>query len=139
LDPEGICTFRVDIDIATCGSISPLQALGLVFESFESDVVHIHYAVRGYIRGVGGKKIFLDHPIESLSSFSPNHVLDCFFCVDSSHPSSRSYQAVLRRKTLDVESYFREPHLVDSETKAAKLQLIESEIESIAQGLGGAD
>ncbi|MBA2406213.1 MAG: S-adenosylmethionine decarboxylase, partial [Bdellovibrionales bacterium] len=26
-DPEGICTFRLDIDVATCGEIIPLRAL----------------------------------------------------------------------------------------------------------------
>ena len=32
LDPSGICSFRVDIDIATCGSISPLYALDFMFK-----------------------------------------------------------------------------------------------------------
>ena len=48
LDPSGICSFRVDIDIATCGSISPLYALYFMFKAFESDVVCVDYVVRGF-------------------------------------------------------------------------------------------
>src|SRR5690606_33131333 len=46
-DPQGICSFRVDIDIATCGEIIPLNAVNYLFEAFECDVVYIDYVVRG--------------------------------------------------------------------------------------------
>ena len=38
--PEGgISTFRADIDVSTCGRVSPLKALNFLIHSFESDVV----------------------------------------------------------------------------------------------------
>ena len=36
---NGIATFRADIDVSTCGVISPLKALNYLIESFESDIV----------------------------------------------------------------------------------------------------
>src|SRR3546814_9846116 len=36
---EGIATFRPDIDVATCGVISPLKALTYLIESIQSDIV----------------------------------------------------------------------------------------------------
>ncbi len=36
---HGIATFRADIDVATCGVISPLKALNYLIESLESDIV----------------------------------------------------------------------------------------------------
>jgi S-adenosylmethionine decarboxylase len=36
---NGIATFRADIDVATCGVISPLKALNYLIDSFESDIV----------------------------------------------------------------------------------------------------
>ena len=47
-DPNGICTFRLDLDVATCGEIIPLKALNYMFEAFECDVVYIDYVVRGH-------------------------------------------------------------------------------------------
>ena len=35
----GIATFRVDIDVSTCGMISPLKALDFLINSFDSDVL----------------------------------------------------------------------------------------------------
>ena len=49
-DSNGICSFRVDIDIATCGEIIPLKAVNHLFRSFECDVVIIDYVVRGFTR-----------------------------------------------------------------------------------------
>ncbi len=40
---EGIATFRADIDVATCGVISPLKALNYLIESLESDIVIMDY------------------------------------------------------------------------------------------------
>ena len=36
---SGISTFRVDVDVSTCGKISPLKALNHLIDSFESDIV----------------------------------------------------------------------------------------------------
>ncbi len=36
---NGISTFRADIDVSTCGRISPLKALNCLIHSFESDIV----------------------------------------------------------------------------------------------------
>ncbi|PTA74322.1 adenosylmethionine decarboxylase, partial [Bacillus sp. Nf3] len=47
---EGIATFRADIDVATCGVISPLKALNYLIESLESDIVIMDYRVRGFTR-----------------------------------------------------------------------------------------
>ena len=40
--PENaISTFRVDIDVSTCGEISPLNALNYLISSFDSDIINI--------------------------------------------------------------------------------------------------
>ncbi len=61
--PEsGISTFRADIDVSTCGLISPLKALNFLIHSFDSDIVTIDYRVRGFTRTVDGRKIFYRSP-----------------------------------------------------------------------------
>ena len=52
LHPEkDITTFRVDIDVSTCGKISPLKALDFLISSFDSDIISIDYRVRGVYQG----------------------------------------------------------------------------------------
>ncbi len=43
---EGIMTFRLDIDVSTCGEISPLKALDYMIECFDSDILVMDYRVR---------------------------------------------------------------------------------------------
>ena len=39
----GISTFRADLDISTCGKISPLKALNYLIDSFDEDIVCLLY------------------------------------------------------------------------------------------------
>ena len=56
-----LATFRVDIDVATCGEITPLSTLDYLIGSFDSDIITMDYRVRGFTRDVAGKKLFMDH------------------------------------------------------------------------------
>jgi S-adenosylmethionine decarboxylase len=63
---DGIATFRVDIDVSTCGVISLLKALNFLIHQFDSDIVTVDYRVRGFTRDVEGNKHFIDHEINSI-------------------------------------------------------------------------
>ena len=41
-----LATFRVDIDVATCGEITPLSTLDYLISSFDSDIITMDYRVR---------------------------------------------------------------------------------------------
>lgn len=77
-DPGGICTFRVDIDIATCGDIIPLNAINYLFEAFSTDVVYVDYVVRGYTRLEDGTKIYNDQKLDSIQEFIKPEILSQF-------------------------------------------------------------
>ena len=58
--PEtSLATFRVDIDVSTCGEISPLLTLDYLIGQFDSDIITMDYRVRGFTRDVTGKKLFI--------------------------------------------------------------------------------
>ena len=78
----GISTFRADIDVSTCGKISPLKALNFLIQSFESDIVTIDYRVRGFTRDISGNKHFIDHEIASIQSFIDDETQDRYQMVD---------------------------------------------------------
>ncbi len=134
LDPNGICSFRVDIDIATCGSISPLYALDFMFHSFESDFVVVDYVVRGFTRNKSGKKIYMDHQMESVTDFVSPKLLKLYETSDDNNPAGLTYQTKFSRKDLDDPNYFKSPQLVDSATMSEKMRLIRSEIDSLFAG-----
>ncbi len=98
-DPDGICSFRVDIDIATCGEIIPLKAINYLFEAFECDVVYIDYVVRGYTRTDEGKKIYNDHHFNSIQEFMDEKILDDYeFKSDLNIPRDNIWQTKVMSK-----------------------------------------
>lgn len=78
----GVSTFRVDIDISTCGCVSPLNALNYLIHSFESDIVILDYRVRGFTRDVEGGKHFIDHGISSIRDYLSPDTLRKYETVD---------------------------------------------------------
>ena len=81
--PEtNIATFRVDIDVATCGEITPLSTLDFLIGSFDSDIITMDYRVRGFTRNVEGKKIFMDHHMTSIQDYIDKNTLDRYDAVD---------------------------------------------------------
>jgi S-adenosylmethionine decarboxylase len=106
LDPRGICTFRMDIDIATCGTIVPLRALDFMLESFENDVVIIDYVVRGFTRDSEGKRIYIDHSLRSIQDFIDPAVLSQYVCEDLALPAQNIWQTKMLRTNLDPHDYF---------------------------------
>ena len=46
---NGISTFRVDIDVSTCGEISPLKALNYLIGSFDSDIITMFFLLHSLI------------------------------------------------------------------------------------------
>ena len=79
---NGIATFRADIDVATCGVISPLKALNYLIESLESDIVIMDYRVRGFTRDVKGKKHYIDHKINSIQDFLAKNIKSRYEMLD---------------------------------------------------------
>ncbi len=105
-DPKGICSFRVDIDIATCGTIVPLRALDYMFESFESDVVIIDYVVRGFTRDAEGKRVYMDHTVRSIQDFISPDVLANYDCEDLVLQNENIWQTKMLRTQLEPREYF---------------------------------
>ena len=101
-----ICSFRIDIDIATCGEISPLKALNFLFEAMDSDVVIVDYVVRGFARDTEGSHVYMDHELRSIQDFIRPDILEQYYCRDLVLQSENIWQTKLLRTKLDEQSYF---------------------------------
>ncbi len=101
----GISTFRVDIDVSTCGMISPLRALDFLINSFDSDVVLLDYRVRGFTRDSRGTKLFIDHEIASIQDYIPEEVLDEYLAYDINIISDNIFHTKMKKKEIKLENY----------------------------------
>ncbi|HEU0197957.1 MAG TPA: adenosylmethionine decarboxylase [Nevskiaceae bacterium] len=101
----GISTFRADIDVSTCGRISPLNALNFLIKSFESDIVVLDYRVRGFTRNVRGTKHFIDHSIDSIQNFMSKDVGERYDMVDVNVYQEYMFHTKMKLKELDLDTY----------------------------------
>jgi S-adenosylmethionine decarboxylase len=101
----GISTFRADIDVSTCGKISPLKALNYLIKSFESDIVVMDYRVRGFTRNVRGMKHFIDHQVDSIQNFIAPELRDKYQMVDVNVYQENIFHTKLMLKELDLDTY----------------------------------
>jgi len=102
---NGISTFRADIDVSTCGRVSPLQALNYLIHSFESDIVIVDYRVRGFTRDVRGNKHFIDHKINSIQNFLSRDTRERYQMVDVNLYQENLFHTKMRLKHLALEDY----------------------------------
>jgi S-adenosylmethionine decarboxylase len=101
----GISTFRVDVDVSTCGKISPLKALNHLVDSFESDIVLMDYKVRGFTRDVKGNKHYIDHRIHSIQQFIDKKILDLYQTVDINIYQENLFHTKMLLKDFVLENY----------------------------------
>jgi S-adenosylmethionine decarboxylase len=102
---KGISTFRVDIDVSTCGRISPLHALNFLIHSFESDIVIVDYRVRGFTRDVRGEKHFIDHKINSIQNFMSQDTCERYEMIDVNVYEENIFHTKMLLKEFDFDNY----------------------------------
>lgn len=102
---NGISTFRADIDVSTCGRISPLKALNYLIHVFESDIVMVDYRVRGFTRDVKGVKHFIDHNIDSIQNFLSDDTRERYQTVDVNVYQENIFHTKMILKNLDLDNY----------------------------------
>jgi S-adenosylmethionine decarboxylase proenzyme len=100
-----VSTFRVDIDVSTCGAISPLNALDYLIGSFDSDIITIDYRVRGFTRDVEGKKFYIDHDITSIQDYIDDRTLTRYDAIDVNVYQSNIFHTKLLIKEIELQNY----------------------------------
>lgn len=102
---NGICTFRADIEVSTCGVISPLKALNYLIHQFDSDIVTVDYRVRGFTRDVNGVKHYIDHAINSIQNFFSADIREMYRMVDVNVYQEHIFHTKMLLKEFDLNQY----------------------------------
>ncbi len=102
---NGISTFRVDIDVSTCGRVSPLKALNFLIDSFDEDIVILDYRVRGFTRDVDGLKHYIDHEITSIQDFLSEKTKNQYQLIDMNVDQENIFHTKMLLNDFKLDSY----------------------------------
>ncbi len=102
---KGVSTFRVDIDVSTCGEISPLNALDYLISSFDSDIITVDYRVRGFTRLANGKKVFIDHDIDTIQDYISQDTVEQYSLIDVNVYQENIFHTKMMLKELELNHY----------------------------------
>ena len=83
-----LATFRVDIDVATCG-----------------EIITMDYRVRGFTRDVDGKKLFMDREIRSIQDYISKETLRRYDVVDINVYEANLFHTKMMLKEIDLQNY----------------------------------
>ena len=100
-----IATFRVDIDISTCGEITPLSTLDYLIGSFDSDIITIDYRIRGFTRDISGGKIFSDSRVVTIQDYIAGDTLKRYDAVDVNVYQANLFHTKMLVKEMDLQNY----------------------------------
>ena len=102
---KGVSTFRADIDVSTCGVISPLTALNYLIHSFDSDIVTMDYRVRGFTRDVEGRKHFIDHDINSIQNYLSDDTKERYNLMDVNVYQENIFHTKMILRDFHLDNY----------------------------------
>ena len=102
---QGISTFRADIDISTCGQISPLKALNYLIHEFAPDISIIDYRVRGFTRDLDGRKLFIDHKINSIQNYISSKTRAQYQMIDVNVYQDNIFHTKMLLREFDLDNY----------------------------------
>ena len=100
-----LATFRVDIDVTTCGEITPLATLDYLIGSFDSDIITMDYRVRGFTRDVEGHKLFMDHHIASIQDYISAATLRKYDAIDINVYEANLFHTKMLIREWDLQNY----------------------------------
>jgi S-adenosylmethionine decarboxylase len=105
---DGIAIFRADIELSTCGVISPLKVLNQVIEAFDADVVDIDYRIRGMTRDRQGKKLFNFDKLNRVSDFLSTKMTGSYHINEYNFHPQNLFHTKLSRKEIRLNDYLFE-------------------------------
>ncbi|MDQ7043353.1 MAG: S-adenosylmethionine decarboxylase [Sulfurimonas sp.] len=131
---NGILSFRVDIELSTCGEITPLSSLNAIFYFFDTDIVTIDYMVRGFTRNEKGEHIYMDHTLNSIREYINADILQSYKTKDLILQNDNIWQLKLLRSDMKTDEYFSPDTKLSLEDKRDYMKQLNAEVLSIFNG-----
>lgn len=134
---KDISSFRVDIDVSTCGKVTPLKALDYLIGSFDSDVITMDYRIRGFTRDVDGRKFYKDHEINSIQNYISGDTLTRYDAIDINVYQSNIFHTKMILKEIVLADYLFnvDPRELSPKTRLSIKDEINKEMLEIYYGM----
>jgi S-adenosylmethionine decarboxylase len=116
----GLCSLRLDFDLATCGTISPLIALPLLLDRIFCDLVVLDFRVRGYQPKDKGNFDYGADDIVSISKHLSEAVTDEYHIEETSLLAAQIFHSRLMRKDLQLAEHIL-PIAVDNSSQSLEI------------------
>ena len=100
-----LSTFRVDIDVATCGEISPLSTINQLLDFFNPDIITLDYKVRGFTRTENGEKLYMDIKLKSIQDYINNDTLSKYISNDVNMYHINTFHTRMMKKDTDIKKH----------------------------------
>lgn len=110
---DNVAIFRADIELSTCGIISPLKVLNHVIKTFNADVIDIDYRVRGMTRDKQGRKLYNIDKLDDLRSFLTADITQGYHITEHHLRNQNLFHAKLSKKAITLNDYLIENNLDD--------------------------
>ena len=131
---NGILSFRVDIELSTCGEITPLSSLNAIFDFFDTDIVTIDYNVRGFTRNKKGEHVYMDHELTSIQEYIKTEILKSYKTKELILQNDNIWQLKLLRTDMKTDEYFSPQTSLSYEEKTTYMKELNTEMLSIFNG-----
>tara|TARA_B110000091_G_C13813012_1_gene476206 strand:+ start:2061 stop:2804 length:744 start_codon:yes stop_codon:yes gene_type:complete len=102
---NNIAIFRADLELSTCGVISPLKVLNFLIGEFDADVIDIDYRIRGMTRDQHGTKRFSDQVIDNISDYLSDTVKGKYQYINQNMSMSNVFHSKLSRKEVNLDDH----------------------------------
>jgi len=133
-----LAIFRADIELSTCGVVSPLKALNYLIEEFNPDVVDIDYRVRGMTRDKSGNKHFTDHDINKISDFIDESTISSYQVENKKTSINNLFYSQLFRTKLELNNirFNLNKSILSPQQQSAIILQAQSDIDEIINHTG---
>jgi len=126
---QGVHSFRLDVEISSCGQISPCYAIPYLLQHLPVDVMTIDYRIRGFNRDAQDRAYYQEQKSINLQTYLASH---CALDYHSQHhrwsviPCEHS--RLMRKKTQQHNQLQHEP-----DTDTAWQALVQQEMQRLYQ------
>jgi S-adenosylmethionine decarboxylase len=110
--------------------------LNYLIHSFDTDIMTMDYRVRGFTRDINGRKLFIDHDIQSIQNYIHEAIKEEYDMIDVNVYPQNIFHTKCKLKEFDLNNYlfgYTEDRLDEGEAKEITSKL-KKEMDEIFYG-----
>lgn len=127
----GLCSLRLDLDLATCGAVSPLETLPLLFTHITCDVATIDFRIRGYQPSGTGRLEFGSNEVASISDYLPAICKKHYLINEINVPEVLFYHTRMMRRNINPVNHMLPS---DERMQLSRLENLEKHLNLLYRG-----